>query len=73
MAIGNPENDYVSDYRGYRIAVGQVGKGWRALIFSPDSTSAWPESPTNLEKSQREEIVAEAKKIIDVYLSRSRP
>ena len=63
----------VIDYRGYRIAVGQVGKGWRALIFSPGSTSAWPESPTNLEKSQREEIVAEAKRIIDARLARSRP
>jgi len=64
---------YVNDYRGYRIAVGPVGKGWRALIFSPGSTSAWPESPTNLEKSGKEEIISEAKRIIDVHLSRSRP
>jgi hypothetical protein len=63
----------VIDYRGYRIAVAPVGKGWRALIFSPGSTSAWPESPTNLEKSGKEEIISEAKRIIDVYLSRSRP
>jgi len=64
---------YVNDYSGYRIAVGPVGKGWRALIFSPGSTSAWPDSPTNLEQSRKEEIIAEAKRIIDTYLSRSRP
>ena len=63
----------VIDYRGYRLAVEPVGKGWRALIFSSGSTSAWPNSPTNLEKSRKEEIVAEAKRIIDAYLSRSRP
>jgi hypothetical protein len=58
----------VIDYRGYRLLVGPVGKGWRALIFSPSSTSASPDSPTNLEKSGREEIIAEAKRIIDAYL-----
>jgi len=63
----------VINYRGYRLAVGPVGKGWRALIFSPGSTSAWRDSPTNLEKSRKEEIIAEAKRIIDVHLSRSRP
>ena len=58
----------VIDYRGCRLAVGPVGKGWRALIYSPDSTSARPDSPTNLEKSHKEEIVAEAKRIIDAHL-----
>ena len=54
----------VIDYKGYRIEVGPVGKGWRASIFSPGSTSPWPNSPVNLEKSSMEEIVAEAKRII---------
>jgi hypothetical protein len=59
----------VIDYKGYRIEVSAVGKGWRASIFfSPDSTSPWPNSPVNLEKSSTEEIVAEAKRIIEVRL-----
>jgi hypothetical protein len=58
----------VIDYKGYRIEVSAVGKGWRASIFSPDSTAPWPNSPVNLEKSSTEEIVAEAKRIIEVRL-----
>jgi len=58
----------VIDYKGYRIEVGPVGKGWRASIFSPGSTSPWPNSPVNLEKSSMEEIVAKAKRIIEERL-----
>ena len=56
------------DHKGYRIEVSPVGRGWRASIFSPDSTSPWPDSPVNLEKSSAEEIVAEAKRIIEIHL-----
>jgi hypothetical protein len=58
----------IIDYKGYRIEVSPLGKGWRASIFSPGSTSPWPNSPTNLEKSGKEEIVAEAKRIIEVRI-----
>ena len=58
----------VIDYKGYRIEVCSVGRGWRASIFSPGSTTPWPNSPVNLEKSSTEEIVAEAKRIIEVRL-----
>ena len=55
-------------YKGYRIEVSLVGKGWRASIFSPGSTRPWPNSPVNLEKSSQEEILAEAKRIIEARL-----
>jgi hypothetical protein len=55
-------------YRGYRLLVSQVGKGWRAMIFPPDSSSALPESPATLEKCPKEAIVAEAEKIVDARL-----
>jgi hypothetical protein len=58
----------IIEYRGFRLQVGSVGKGWRASIYSLGSTSALPDSPTNLEKSRKDEIVAEAKKIIDKRL-----
>ena len=48
-----------------RIEVTSVGKGWRASIFEPGSNRALADSPFNLEKSRSEEIVAEAKRIID--------
>jgi hypothetical protein len=56
------------DYKGYTIEISSVGKGWRASIFSPGSTSPWRDSPVNLEKSSTEEIVAEAKRVIDTHL-----
>jgi hypothetical protein len=56
------------DYKGYRLLVSPVGKGWRAMIFPPGSSSALPESPSMLEKSSKEAIVAEAKKIVDARL-----
>jgi len=38
------------------------------MIIPPGSSSALPESPATLEKSSRELIVAEAKKIVDARL-----
>ena len=58
----------VIDYKGYRIEVSPVGKGWRASIFSPGSTTPWPNSPVNLEKSGTDEIVEEAKRVIETRL-----
>jgi hypothetical protein len=56
------------DYKGYRLLVSPVGKGWRAMIFPPGSSSALAESPSMLEKSPKEAIVVEAKKIVDARL-----
>jgi hypothetical protein len=56
-------------YKGYRLLVSRVGNGWRAMIFPPGSSSALPESPATLEKSSKEAIVAEAKKIVDERLN----
>ena len=53
------------DYRGFRLLVSPVGQGWRAMIYAPGSPSALPESPAMLEKSLKEAIVVEAKKIVD--------
>ena len=46
-----------------------MGKGWRASIFEPGSNRALANSPFNLEKSRSEEIVAEARRIIDARLA----
>jgi hypothetical protein len=58
------------EYKGYQIEVSRVGKGWRASIFSPGSKRPLADSPSNLEKSKAEELVAEAKRIIDERLNR---
>jgi hypothetical protein len=56
------------EYKGFRIEVSPVGKGWRAAIFSPGTIRAWADSPSNLEKSSKEDIVGEAKRVIDARL-----
>jgi hypothetical protein len=58
----------VVEYKRYRIEAARVGKGWRASIYSPGSTNPLPDSPTNLEKSTLDEIVIEARRIIDGHL-----
>jgi hypothetical protein len=60
----------VINYNGYRLEVGPVGKGWRAAIYAPGSASPLPESPAVLEKISKDEIVAEAKRIIDARLNK---
>ena len=57
------------EYKGFRIEVTSVGKGRRGAIFEPGSTRALANSPFNLEKSRSEEIVAEARRIIDARLA----
>jgi hypothetical protein len=57
------------NFKGYRLLVSPVGKGWREMIFPPGSSSALPESPAMLEKSPKEAIVAEARKIVDERLN----
>jgi hypothetical protein len=57
------------EYKGFRIKVTSVGKGWRASIFEPGSNRTLADSPFNLEKSRSEEIVADAKRIVDARLA----
>lgn len=56
------------EYKGYRIEVCHVGRGWRASIYSPGSSVPWRDSPVNLENSRSEEIVSAAKLMIDARL-----
>ena len=70
MHLTSKSNDEPSvQYRRYRIEVSRVGKGWRASIFAPNARHPLADSPFNLEKSEKEQIVAEAKRIIDALLS----
>jgi hypothetical protein len=38
------------NYKGYRLLISPVGKGWRAMIYAPHSQFALAESPATLEK-----------------------
>jgi hypothetical protein len=57
------------EHKGFRIEVTPVGTGWRASIFQPGANCALADSPSNLEKSSKEEIVAEAKQIVDASIA----
>jgi hypothetical protein len=68
LDVPKPRKMAVIQYKGYRIESSPVGKGWRASIYAPGSISPWGNSPTNLEKCSEDEIVVEAKRIIDERL-----
>jgi hypothetical protein len=57
-----------TEYKQHRIAVSLVGKGWRASIFAPSATRPLTDSPCDLEKRDKHEIVAQAKRVIDAHL-----
>jgi hypothetical protein len=56
---------YIIEYRGYRLEIDPVCKGWRVSIYSRGSSSPLRDSPANLEKSCKEDIIARAKQVID--------
>jgi hypothetical protein len=56
---------YIIEYRGYRLEIDPVCKGWRVSIYSRGSSSPLRDSPANLEKSPKEDIIARAKQVID--------
>ena len=67
--LTSESNDPPIQYRHHRIEVSRVGKGWRASIFAPNAMRPLADSPSNLEKSDKKEIVAQAKGIIDAHLT----
>ena len=60
-------------YKGHRIVVSRVGRGWRAMIYAPGSNTALRESPASLEECRKEAVVAEAKWIVDARCTASSP
>ncbi len=63
-----PNGEPAIQYKGYRIELSRVGKGWRASIFMPNASRSMTESPFNLEKSDKNEIVIAAKRVIDAHI-----
>ena len=52
-------------YKGHGIFTVPVGRGWRAMIYPPGSSSSLSESPSTLEQCSKEAIIAEAKCVVD--------
>jgi hypothetical protein len=69
ICLTSKTNEPAIQYRHHRIEVTRVGKGWRASIFAPKAMRPLAASPSNLEKSDKEEIVTEAKRVIDADLA----
>src|SRR5262249_58359241 len=62
----------IIDYKGFRIEVCAVGKGWRASIFSPGSTSQCPNSLAIFEKMATKKFLAKPKGITAFALGHGR-
>jgi hypothetical protein len=69
MCLTSEPNEPAIQYRYHRIEISRVGKGWRASIFAPNVMRPLADSPSNLEKSDKKEIVAKAKRVIDAHLT----
>ena len=69
MYLASKPNEPPIQYRHYRISISRVGKGWRASIYAPNATQPLANSPSNLEKSEENEILTEARRIIDAHLA----
>ena len=60
----------ITEYMGYRLDARPVGKGWRVLIYPPETGSALPEYASDLEKGSKEAVIRRAKEIVDAHLHR---
>jgi hypothetical protein len=67
MCLTSEAKEPPIQYRQHRIEVSRVGKGWRASIFAPNAMRPLADSPSNLEKSDKKEILAQAKRFIDAH------
>ena len=61
----------IIEYMGYRLDARPVGKGWRVLIYPPETGSALSEYASDLEKGSKEAVIRKAKEIVDAHLHRS--
>jgi hypothetical protein len=57
------------EHRGYRLSVQPHGSGYKILIYAPGSTVALPTIPFDRNKSKREDLIEEAKRMADDHSS----
>jgi hypothetical protein len=53
----------ITEYMGYRLDARPVGKGWRVLIYPPETDSALSEYPSDLESSPKEAVIRRAMRL----------
>ena len=63
----------VAEHMGYRLEARPLGKGWRVLIYPPETKSALSEYASDLEKGSKEAVIKRAKEIVDAHLHRTLP
>jgi hypothetical protein len=70
--IVTPASD-IAEYMGYRLEARPLGKGWRVLIYPPETKSALSEYASDREKGSKEAVIKRAKEIVDAHLHRILP
>jgi len=53
----------ITEYMGYRLDARPVGKGWRVLIYPPETESALSEYASDLEKGSKEAVISKQKRL----------
>jgi hypothetical protein len=59
----------IIEYRGYRLQVGPVGKGWRASIYSPGPLLHYRTAPPTLKKVAKTKSLRRQKGLSTAALS----
>ncbi len=54
-------------YRGYRLEIRTFGPGWIVFIYPPGDMFAGKETPSTREKNQRDDVVTQAKAVVDRF------
>jgi hypothetical protein len=57
-------------YKGYRLDPRPVGRGWRVFIYPPGNKPVLSEYASSLEKGSKDQVIKEAKEIVDTDLER---
>jgi hypothetical protein len=55
-------------YKGYHLDPRPVGRGWRVFIYPPGNKSVLSEYASSLEKGSKDQVINEAKEIVDTDL-----
>jgi hypothetical protein len=58
-------------YKGYRLDPRPVGRGWRVTVYPPGNKPVLAEYASSLEKGSKEQVIKEAKQIVDAHFERS--
>ncbi len=63
----------IEHYRGHRLEIRTFGPGWIVFIYRPGDMFACKEPPSTRDESKRDEVVTQAKAVVDRFFPTAAP